>query len=39
MEHIGDNTYRDVDTGIVYKAEGSVSQQTKQDQLFYPLSA
>lgn len=39
MEHIGDNTYRDVDTGKVYRAESSVSGQTKQDQILYPLSA
>lgn len=39
MQHIGDNTYRDADTGKVYKAQGSVAEQTKQDQLLYPLSA
>lgn len=39
MEHIGDNVYRDQDTGKVYKAEGSVAGQSKQDQILYPLSA
>lgn len=39
MEHIGDNTYRDVDTQEIYKAEGSVAAQSKQDQILYPLSA
>lgn len=39
MEHIGDNMYRDVDTGSVYKGKGSVSNQSKQDQTLYPLSA
>lgn len=39
MEHIGDNAYRDQDTGKVYKSVGSVAGQTKQDQMLYPLSA
>lgn len=43
MEHIGDNAYRDPKTGEVYRAQGSVSNQSKQDTLYapmaYPLSA
>lgn len=39
MEHLGDNVYKDTKTGKIYKPIGSVSEQTKQDQLFYPLSA
>ena len=39
MEHLGDNIYRDQKTGKVYKPVASVSGQTKQDQILYPLSA
>lgn len=39
MEHMGDNIYKDPTTGKIYKPLGSVSEQSKQDQILYPLSA
>ena len=39
MEHVGDNVYKDEDTGDVYAAKGNLANQTKQDVFRYPWTA
>lgn len=39
MEHVGDSTFKDEETGEVYSPQGNVANQTKQDTFNYPWTA